>query len=271
MAELSKKGILFSIGDSYRTTTKVLPQPARRFPRGPGPRVSVLLPTRGRPWRLRESVGSLYRNAEFPKEVELLLRADADDAATVAAVAGLRSEYPNVTVSVLPRGNGYADMHHWVNALAAAARGDWLLLWNDDCFMLTEGWDGLLARCFVQGYWHGDPRFFSITLATEGDPASYAFMLVRREVVRVLGHYSLIPLCDTWVYELLRPLGCSCRAECIEVRHAQDFKDPTFLEGDTPRMTPDYTVYGLPYTIQRLRDSAKLLEFIAAKEVLPDE
>lgn len=265
------KGVQLVIGDSYRQTSQVKPLPPRRFPRGPGPLVSVLLPTRGRPERLKASVASLYRQAECPEKIECLLRVDADDAETLVTAARLGPAYPNVVATVGPRGNGYADMHEWVNTLAATARGDWLLLWNDDCLMLTEAWDRLIAHCYVEGYWHGDPRFFALLFNTEGRPHDYGFMAVRREVVRVLGHYSLIPLCDTWMYELLSPLDCVHRVPCLAVRHLQDFWDRTFLEGDVPRMSPAYTVCGLPYTVQRLRDSVRLLEFILAKEVLPGE
>jgi hypothetical protein len=38
-------------------------------------------------------------------------------------------------------GKGYDSLHEYYNELASKATGDWLMLWNDDAVMETEGWD----------------------------------------------------------------------------------------------------------------------------------
>ncbi|HEY6117710.1 MAG TPA: glycosyltransferase, partial [Candidatus Dormibacteraeota bacterium] len=98
--------------------------------------ISVLLPSRGRPKALEETITGLLRLADEPDAIQVLVAADPDDDGTLAA------ELPDqVTVWTAPQRYGYPRLHEYVNALAAQAGGDWLMLWNDDARILTPGWD----------------------------------------------------------------------------------------------------------------------------------
>src|SRR4051812_41755806 len=105
------------------------------------PRISVMLPTRGRPKLLRKSIASLLDRADDPDSLEFLLGIDTDDRKTVEAFLGLHA---NVKAVVMPR-VGYAGMKEYWNRLASIAVGDWIFMWGDDALMQTEGWDSIIA------------------------------------------------------------------------------------------------------------------------------
>ena len=82
------------------------------FPRGAGPLVTVLLPTRGRPKELFDSVESLYNLAINKDKIEFLFRVDTDDLPSIDVCNKLTESLPNARMVVDRRGQGYADMHH---------------------------------------------------------------------------------------------------------------------------------------------------------------
>jgi hypothetical protein len=40
---------------------------------------------------------------------------------------------------------GYSKLNHYYTTMALQAKGQWLMIWNDDAVMLTNGWDQHLA------------------------------------------------------------------------------------------------------------------------------
>jgi hypothetical protein len=100
-------------------------------------KVSVLLPTRGRPKEFNRAVDSLLTTAENPDSIQILAYVDDDDPK--------KSEYP-ITVIVGPR-YGYPRLYEAIgNYLIPRAKGDWLLLFNDDAHMMTKTWDTIASR-----------------------------------------------------------------------------------------------------------------------------
>lgn len=156
------------------------------------PAVSVLLPTRKRPEHCRRSVRCLRDLAARPGDVEVLLRHDDDDEppplppAEVGAFAALR-------VLGGPR-HGYGGMHRYYNQLAGEARGDWLLVWNDDADMLTPGWDDLLREAppFCVQYPRRD-----VTATTD-----FTFPVLGRPVYEALGQVAANGFCDAWLSDV---------------------------------------------------------------------
>src|SRR5690606_8725158 len=110
--------------------------PSSRRVRSVSPEIFVLLPSRGRPGPLVESVASLRELADDPARIEVLVAVDPDDPDTAQAARDCEAEAWRA-----PERFGYARLHEYVNALAHQAGGDWMLLWNDDARMRTRGWD----------------------------------------------------------------------------------------------------------------------------------
>jgi hypothetical protein len=165
--------------------------------------ISVLLPSRGRPKALVDSIDSLLNHAERPGGIEILIAADPDDPATA------RADIPwQATVWTAPERYGYDRLHEYVNRLANRATGDWLMLWNDDARMLTEHWDTLVAEHPPAALW---PHSNDV-------PGCNTFPLWPRTWTQTLGHVSLSPHCDSWIQHLGTELGLHPRVD-IEILH----------------------------------------------------
>ncbi|MFO0799954.1 MAG: glycosyltransferase [Gemmataceae bacterium] len=93
------------------------------------PTLSLIVPTRGRPRQLRRFLRSLAATTLRPSRVEVVLVVDADDRPVAA---------PGARVVVGPPGRTMGELNR---AGAAAARGEWVMLLNDDVVARTRGWD----------------------------------------------------------------------------------------------------------------------------------
>ena len=105
-------------------------------------RLSIVVPTRGRPGQLRAFLDSLAATAERIAAVEVVLVIDEDDAETRAF------EYGAVPLRkvVVPRGltMGALNMRGY-----EASSGERIMLCNDDVVVRTQGWDTRLHGVFA--------------------------------------------------------------------------------------------------------------------------
>jgi hypothetical protein len=193
--------------------------------------ISVLLPTRERPELLRRSIESLRNLAAGP--VEILCAVDRDDDASVARELADSTWF-------FPR-YGYGQLHRYCDELAKHAAGTWLLLWNDDAVMRTEGWnlhvmeqpDSMVLRPFTN---HGG--------------GLNPFPFIPRRWYTTLGHISMSPHIDTWWEEINKRIhGTVGETVAVEVFHDRhdltgNNNDATFqarvLEGRKFHTNPDY-------------------------------
>lgn len=166
--------------------------------------ISVLLPSRGRPQALADSVGSLRDLAAEPGQLEVLVAADPDDPDTAVAAAGLDVDY----LWTAPERYGYHQLHQYVNHLAEHASGQWLLLWNDDARMLTPDWDAVVHAQQPGVLW-----------PTSNDIAACnTFPLWPRAWTDAMEHVSLSPHCDSWIQHIGEALQLQERIN-IQVLH----------------------------------------------------
>lgn len=104
--------------------------------------LSILIPTRGRPEQLGKCIASLNTMAHTPANIEILLGIDSDCRV---------EEYPFSEIEIIPivaerpRGQ-YQEIHVWYNRLYEASVGEWLWVMNDDCCILTSGYDTTIAN-----------------------------------------------------------------------------------------------------------------------------
>jgi hypothetical protein len=107
----------------------------------PRPVFSLIVPTRQRTAQLRRLLDSLAATASHPDAIEAVLVVDSDDLPSLAVGHDLiavrhRIVSPGLSMGALNR------------AGCEAARGDHLMLLNDDVVVRTPGWDDkILARC----------------------------------------------------------------------------------------------------------------------------
>lgn len=179
--------------------------------------ISVLLPSRGRPKALTESVGSLLGHAHRPGRIQILIASDPDDPGTQKA------ELPwQATIWTASERYGYPRLHEYINRLAEQADGERLMLWNDDACMLTEGWDALVEEASDGVLW---PHSNDI-------PTCNTFPIWPRAWTDHLGHVSLSPHCDSWIQYLGQTLG---RHERVDIHLLHDRADLTGGHDDQTR------------------------------------
>lgn len=182
--------------------------------------VSALCPSRGRPESLRRSLSSLRSCAAGP--VEILVAADADDPETVADA----ERYADTTL--VTERHGYGQLWRYYNALASAASGDWLLLWNDDAELRTPGWDARVAE------WGGADVILSCASNDRRDMVMWPVVPAR--YVEAVGFYAPeTPHVDSFWQDVGRALGI-VRPLAVEVFHDRadltgGHDDATWREG----------------------------------------
>lgn len=213
------------------------------FKRGPGPLVSFLLPTRGRPEQLRRAVASLYDTAESKDSLEVLIKLDTDDVSTLEAVKDLSLLYPGVQGIISPRGRGYFDLHLWLNSLANAARGDWLFVFTDDAVLKTQNWDRVLQSVGSIAPWPAIEDVCVLAPYVASHPDGCDFPVIRRGMYRLLGTMGPIPYVDAWFQCLATFVGALLRPP-IEVAHEKP--DSTPLHGADER--PNFVRFCQPTT-----------------------
>lgn len=230
------------------------------FLRGPGPLVSVLIPTRGRKDWLLQAIDSLWSLAHDQKWLELVLKVDDDDAETIEVAK--RLPIP-VKMIVSPRGNGYLDMHLWVNQMAAVAEGDWLFLFNDDARMATEKWDWLLYHTELDKSWHKNPDVCLLAAQTEGAPFNTEFVILRRKTFDIIGHFALGPHNDTWIWQVMKFCGSAYYCPLI-VQHFQGKidNDATWDEGHVHRLVTGPAFNSVESIRQRMEDVGKVVDYL---------
>lgn len=236
------------------------------FPRDDGPLVSVLIPTRGRPKHLCEAIDSVYSLAQDKSLIEFILKIDDDYLETINVSNRLSAVLP-LKVVVSPRGNGYHDMHHWVNDMCAIATGDWLFLFNDDARMTTENWEQSLLQLVILRPGDNESRFdgndvCSLVVHTEDRPQATEFMFVRRKVYEILGHYSLWEHCDAWMNSVMSSINSSFVFPSISIKHL----DNTIIDNTREDVEKAYIESGNMITTklikERIKDSEKLIDYI---------
>lgn len=185
-------------------------------------KISVLIPSRNRTIQLVNSVRQILTMAADPGRVEILLRLDCDDEASLLAYRGLRLTVPAIAV-VDDRYSGWQSNHVYYNALARQASGDWLLLYNDDAQMLTSAWDTRLmaatkpiaaTRMLLEK--GSQPHRWKVKQT--GQMMGNCFPAVRRDAYELLGQFARHRHADVYWEWLTGPLGLQEPVE-IDILH----------------------------------------------------
>ena len=196
-------------------------------------KITVLLPTRGRPQLAWRSLQSLINQATEPHNLEILLAIDNDDTDTLKFFTAKR--YP-VKLLKFER-LGYKKLHMYLNTLAKHATGDWFMFWNDDAMMLTRQWDR-------QIYKHAG-EFVLLRMPVKNHPHPFAlFPIIPRTWYDLLGVISTTTQADRYIYEIMsRVLVKRCIVDipvvCYHDRYDltgnnkdTTYEQRTYMEGD---------------------------------------
>ena len=102
--------------------------------------VSIMIPTRKRTQLLKECLDSFNNKTIDKSLVEILLKIDNDDIETLKFAESYKSEI-EIKIIVTDRKNGYGSLHEHYNSLAKISESEFLMVFNDDIEMITEGWE----------------------------------------------------------------------------------------------------------------------------------
>jgi GT2 family glycosyltransferase len=157
------------------------------------PSVTIVFLVYNRREELRESLGRMLRESDYPSDrVDVIV---VDNASTDGSADMVRDQFPDVRVITHPRNVGVSG---W-NEGFAAAEGEWVLALDDDCYLPPDG----LSRAVAAARKHdGDLVSFRVVSTTEAGiefTRTYRtglFMfwgcaaLIRREVLQELTGYD---------------------------------------------------------------------------------
>lgn len=162
--------------------------------------ISVLVPSRGRPELLKRSVNSLRATADN-EGLQVVVAADGDDPDTILMAADLGVD------CVVTSRFGYEGLHKYYQKAADMATGNWLLVWNDDATMLTEGWDREIENLPL--------NILVADIQTPHSPLC-CYPAIRRSAVTAYGRFSSDnPHVDTFWQDLGRATGTIRSVPCF--------------------------------------------------------
>lgn len=147
--------------------------------------ISVLIPTRKRVKMLERALHSIWDMSSSEDAVEVLLRCDEDDKETIDYLEGIKSQNPNLQVLIGPRKDGYKSTPSFYNDMAAVAKGNLLMVCNDDVVFRTKNWDRIVEDVAAH---YGD-GIFDIGVNSVLNPQGFVFSIISRRWVEIVGYF----------------------------------------------------------------------------------
>lgn len=124
-------------------------------------KISVLIPSRGRPSYLDAAISSIFDKALDPGNVEVVVKLDAGDDEyfkyqSMLDRPAIQDRRKNILVVLSKRGSGYKDNGRFYNECAAVSSGEYLIPFVDDAVILTNTWDqALIQACTGKEFFVG--------------------------------------------------------------------------------------------------------------------
>ena len=228
------------------------------------PKISVLLPTRGRTDALDRSIMSLIDLANDPKNLQLVIAFDDDDKDSSSYFIG------NIAPKITNAGAlytclefaplGYTRLNEYVNACAKSASGDWLMFWNDDAFMESVNWDLEIIK--------HTGEFFCLRMPTHNEHPYAIFPIVPKKWHELFGYLSAHQISDAWISQMSYMLDIvkNINVKVIHDRHDltgnnhdDTFKNRVMFEG-MPEDPRDFN--HISWRKHRLNDTIKISEYL---------
>lgn len=236
--------------------------------RDPNIDISVLLPARGRPAPLEQSLRTLIDRADSPERIEILLAFDDDDTDTIDYCQDVIQPYlesKNCKYTVIKfKRLGYLRLNEYLNHLTSFSHGAWFLFWNDDAIMTTESWDRVIRNHFHE---------FALLRAETNHEHPYAiFPILPRQWVEITGHISPHQINDAWTSQIGWMLDI-VKTVPIYIEHQrydltgknndEVFQNRPMLEGN-PNDPKDFN--HVVWRQKRINEAIELANYIEARE-----
>jgi hypothetical protein len=227
-------------------------------------RLAVLLPTRARTEALSRSIKSLIDLADDYQQIQIMLAFDRDDTVGQEYFKTTLQPYLDsvgaVYTAMLFDPLGYIRLNVYNNRLVEKTDSDWIVIWNDDAVMQTQGWDTEILK------YNGD--FKLLAFHTHNDHPYSIFPILPRKWYDLLGYISPHPSQDAWLSQQAYLLDIWERIP-VWVEHDrfdltgnngdETFKQRAMLEGK-PNDPDDF--HSVSMIELRHRDAAKIAGYL---------
>lgn len=193
------------------------------------------------------SIESLYATCDHPQNIEVIARSDCDDRESLdlpAALVGASTSFKLIVGLPL---RGYFSLHHFYNDCAALATGDWLMVWNDDCKMVTQHWDTLLVNLDYRQFpnFKGNSTVACFNVAGIPSDNIGCFPAMRRASYDLMGHFSRHCHNDLWVNDVFNGAEANIYWQGIQVHHDFQLNDEVQFAGDRAQSTSQNDYHGM--------------------------
>ncbi len=189
---------------------------------------SVVMPVRNNINGLRLTLGAFSLFTAERSKLEVILVVDDDDA-DVSFYHGLKNKFPfEIRVLLVAPSENFCETHY--NAGARIARGKNILVFNDDCYIQTYGWDDII-RYKVEANKHFRGVYLVDMMdSSHNDTPSVPFPrfpVISRKAVELLGFFFFPQVrmypADKVIWDLYKAVGCVITAHEIKLQHDHDY------------------------------------------------
>lgn len=167
--------------------------------------ISLLCPTRNRPYEMTRMWHSAIQTAQKPESIEVIFYLDYDDKMGFAGLRQAAARHPSQIRAI--SGERIILSQCW-NAAAEIAKGDIFMHCGDDIIFRSKGWDEMVCNKMNSlpdriAFVYGDDLIMGEKLGTHG--------FISREWVKSVG-YFVPPIFssdynDTWLNEVADKIG----------------------------------------------------------------
>jgi hypothetical protein len=226
--------------------------------------VAILLPTRGRAEMLERSLKSLVELADNPNKIQIMMGFDNDDTVGIEHFKTVIQPWLDTTTTAYHAYTfaplGYIRLNEYVNSLALKSAARWLVFWNDDAVMQTQGWDTQIMNY--------QDQFKLLAFRTHNLHPYSIFPIVPRKWLDLLGYLSPHQISDAWLSQQAFMLDIMERipVEVLHDRHDltgnnndETFKNRPMLEGN-PVNPADF--HNQSQIIKRIQDCNKIADYL---------
>lgn len=227
---------------------------------------SVVIPVKDNIDQLRITLGAFNLFTVCKEMFEVILVVDEDDK-DAGFYYKLKNKFGySLRVLLVKRSDNFSDDYY--NAGVKLALGKNIMVFNDDCYMQTYGWDDIIRQKI-----EANPQFNGIYLVDIMDSThesagfSYPkFPMISRKAIETIGFF-FFPQIRMWVsdkaiWDLYSGVGCVIKAHDVKMCHDHNFdhtKDPR--KSRFARLLEEDKANGL-FPIDPSKEVKKLIEAI---------
>jgi len=190
--------------------------------------ISVLLPTRKRVDLVKKSISSVLDLADNPDAIQIAVAYDYDDTDSdtyfLSKDWNQFVELRGARQIVLRTKNvgGFTNLYEYYNCLADYTDSKWILIWNDDAVMLSQGWD---TEIWNNRNWHGMLTMESNCRFDHARPDQALFPAIPRTWHTLFGKLASCTI-DVWIGDICREV------DAIKVISSEIFHDHADVTGN---------------------------------------